>query len=206
MSAINLRAFHCIFLLTFTFLLYPTYKKEKRTRKLPPVWDLALIALAIAVFGYLILNYTRVAQNGGRLTQMEIVIAGIALLIVFEAARRASGNLAILAAIFLAYNWFGQYLPGRLGHNGYTIPAGTYPNQDEDVQTSAIKMVMFCRGDLDEETVYQLTKTFWENIDKLGEAQSNLKGLTPEEAVNDIADLPLHAGAEKYSNEIGVLQ
>jgi len=32
-SAVNLRAFHCIFLLTFTFFLYPTYKKERRTRK-----------------------------------------------------------------------------------------------------------------------------------------------------------------------------
>ena len=30
-SAVNLRAFHCIFLLCFTFLLYPTYKKEKRS-------------------------------------------------------------------------------------------------------------------------------------------------------------------------------
>ena len=30
MSAINLRAFHCIFLLAFTFLLYPTYKRERR--------------------------------------------------------------------------------------------------------------------------------------------------------------------------------
>ena len=29
-SAINLRAMHCIFLLLFTFLLFPTYKKEKR--------------------------------------------------------------------------------------------------------------------------------------------------------------------------------
>ena len=86
-----------------------------------------------------------------------------------------------------------------------TIPAGTYPNQDEDIQTSAIKMVMFCRGDLDEETVYQLTKTFWENIDKLDDSQANLKGLTPEEAVKDIADLPLHSGAEKYYTEIGVL-
>lgn len=85
------------------------------------------------------------------------------------------------------------------------IPAGTYPNQDEDVQTSAIKMVMFCRGDLDEQTVYDLTKTLWENIDTLGEAQANLKGLTAEEAVKDIAGLPLHAGAEKYYKEIGVL-
>ena len=86
-----------------------------------------------------------------------------------------------------------------------TIPAGTYPNQDEDVQTSAIKMVMFCRGDMDEQTVYDLTRTFWENIDELGEAQANLKGLTAEEAVKDIAGLPLHAGAEKYYKEIGVL-
>lgn len=120
-SAINLRAFHCIFLLSFTFLLYPACKKERRVRKLPPVWDLALIVLSVGTFGYLILNFTRIAQNGGRVTRMELVIAGVALALAFEAARRASGNLAVLAAIFLAYNWFGQYLPGKLGHNGFTL-------------------------------------------------------------------------------------
>ena len=120
-SAVNLRAFHCIFLLCFTFLLYPTYKKERRRRSLPPVWDLALVVLTIGAFGYLILNYTRIAQNGGRVTDFELILAGVALVLAFEAARRASGNLAILALIFLAYNWFGQYLPGRLGHNGFTL-------------------------------------------------------------------------------------
>ena len=120
-SAINLRAFHCIFLLAFTFLLYPTYKKERRVRSFPPVWDIALIILGAGAFGYLILNYTRVAQNGGRVTDFELLIAAVAVVVVFEAARRASGNLAILALIFLAYNWFGQYLPGRLGHNGFTL-------------------------------------------------------------------------------------
>ncbi len=101
----------------------------------------------------------------------------------------------IIAALQADYPWYAPF----------TIPAGTYPGQDEDVQTSAIKMVMFCRGDLDEETVYQLTRTFWEHIDELGEAQSNLAGLTPEEAVKDIADLPLHPGAQRYYQEIGVL-
>ena len=33
-SAVNLRAIHCIFLLVFTFLLFPTFKKEKRKRNL----------------------------------------------------------------------------------------------------------------------------------------------------------------------------
>lgn len=100
----------------------------------------------------------------------------------------------IIAKLQAEYPWYA----------GYTIKAGTYPNQDADVQTTAIKMVMFCSADLDEQTVYDLTKTLWENIDSLGEAQGNLKGLTPEEAVKDIANLPLHDGAAKYYAEIGV--
>ena len=120
-SAINLRAFHCIFLLFFTFLLFPTYKKEKRVRKLPPVWDILLILLGTGSFGYLILNFTRIAQTGGRVDSFEVGIAAVALLVVFEAARRASGNLALLALVFLGYNWFGAFLPGLLGHNGFTL-------------------------------------------------------------------------------------
>ncbi|MBR1672002.1 MAG: TAXI family TRAP transporter solute-binding subunit [Fretibacterium sp.] len=102
---------------------------------------------------------------------------------------------AVLSALQVKYPWYASF----------TIPAGTYPNQDKDVHTSAIKMVMFCRGDLDEETVYDLTKTLWENIGTLGEAQVNLRGLTAAEAVKDIAGLPLHAGAQKYYAEAGVL-
>lgn len=120
-SAINLRAMHCIFLLLFTFLLFPTFKKEKRVRRLPPLWDIVLILLGVGSFGYLILNYERIAMTGGRIDTHEVVIAGAALLVVFEAARRASGNLAVLALVFLAYNWFGEFLPGYLGHNGFTL-------------------------------------------------------------------------------------
>ncbi len=101
----------------------------------------------------------------------------------------------IIATLQGEYPWYAAY----------TIPAGTYPNQNEDVQTTAIKMVMFCSADLDEETVYDLTKTLWENIDTLGESQSSLKGLTAEEAVKDIASLPLHDGAAKYYKEVGAL-
>ena len=66
-------------------------------------------------------------------------------------------------------------------------------------------MVMFCSADLDDETVYSLTKTFWENIDELGKTQPNLKGLTPWDAVVDIADLPIHNGAMRYYSDINVL-
>ncbi|MBR1672003.1 MAG: TRAP transporter permease [Fretibacterium sp.] len=120
-SAVNLRAFHCIFLLCFTFLLYPACRGERRARRLPPLRDVALMTLTCLSFGYLILNYTRIAQNGGRLTPFELAVAGVGVVLAFEAAHRTSGNLTLLAAIFLAYNWFGQYLPGRLAHNGFTL-------------------------------------------------------------------------------------
>ena len=120
-SAINLRAIHSIFLLVFTFLLFPTCRKEKRNRTMPPFWDIAFIIASAGSFLYLILNYTRIAQTGGRISDMETGIALLAVICVFEAARRASGNLSILAAVFLAYNWFGAYLPGYLGHNGFTL-------------------------------------------------------------------------------------
>ena len=102
----------------------------------------------------------------------------------------------VFAKLKAQYPWYVKY----------TIPAGTYPNQKEAVQTTAIKMLMFCRGDLSEDTVYQLTKSFWEHIDELGKSQKNLKGLKPADAVKDIADVPLHPGAVKYYKEIGVLK
>jgi len=38
-SAVNLRAIHCIFLLVFTFLLFPTFKKEKRKKNASKCWS-----------------------------------------------------------------------------------------------------------------------------------------------------------------------
>ena len=87
----------------------------------------------------------------------------------------------------------------------YTIPAGSYPNQKEAITTTAIKMVLFCSAKLDDETVYMLTKTLWENMAELGESQASLRNLTAEEAVRDIAGLPIHDGAQRYYKEIGVL-
>ena len=120
-SAINLRAFHCLFLLMFTFLLFPVTRKSLKQRRYPSLLNLLLIALSIFCILYLVIYFPRVARSGGRLNTTDLYVAGIGILLVFEASRRACGNLGILAAIFLAYNWFGAYIPGALGHNGLTL-------------------------------------------------------------------------------------
>ena len=121
MNAVTLRAFHCMFLLLFTFLLYPATEKQNRMRMLPPITDMLLIAFTVLTFIYFLTHYTEIARIGGRINTFQTLLAAIALVIIFEAARRTSKNHAILAAFFFAYNFYGKYIPGPLGHNGFTL-------------------------------------------------------------------------------------
>jgi len=82
-----------------------------------------------------------------------------------------------------------------------TIPAGTY-GIEEDVSTVAVKAMLVVRNDLDEETVYNITKAIFENTDKITHAKGKL--IKAETALDGIGDMPLHPGAEKYFTEKGV--
>lgn len=82
-----------------------------------------------------------------------------------------------------------------------TIPAGTY-GIDSDVTTVAVKAMLVARKDLDEETVYNITKAIFENTDKITHAKGKL--IKAETALDGIGNIPLHPGAEKYFAEKGV--
>ena len=86
------------------------------------------------------------------------------------------------------------------------IPAGTYNGQDEAVATSGVKLTLFITADVDEETVYQMTKVFWENWDYLTETHAALKKADPKEACNDVAGVEIHPGAARYYREIGIME
>ena len=53
-SAVNLRAINCIFLLVFTFLLFPTFKKEKRKESFRPfgTWRLSFVPQAASCISF----------------------------------------------------------------------------------------------------------------------------------------------------------
>ena len=72
----------------------------------------------------------------------------------------------------------------------YTIPKGTYPDQEEDITTVGTKAVLVVSNDLDDETVKQLTA---------GAFKSN-SGLDTDFAREDIA-IDFHNGALEYYAE-----
>jgi len=85
----------------------------------------------------------------------------------------------------------------------YTIPAGTYPGQDADVQTITVKATLIVSASASEEDVYKLTKAIFDNIDAI--TLENAKGaeLSIENATSGMT-APFHSGAAKYFAEKGV--
>lgn len=123
MDAIKFRVWHLGFLLLFSFLYFPASKKGKGQRKLPTLFDMLCIVLSIFVLGYFLLTYdTFVRERGGQNTVMDLWVGGIAILLLLEASRRVVGNgLTLIATFFLLYNFFGAYIPGMLGHYGFSV-------------------------------------------------------------------------------------
>ena len=129
------------------------------------------------------------------------IMAGMPTAAVTEMCATANGKLVpisddIIAKIQAEYPWYSKF----------TIPAGTYDNQKEDVQTTAVKMLLLTDASMPDDLIYSLAKTFWENVGDLSKAHAVMKTVTPEMAVTDLANIPLHPGAEKYYKEIGLLK
>ena len=121
LGAVKLRTAHIMILLPLAFLLYPTYRSERRKRKAPPVWDILLCALAVFCFAYILKRYDALAKTG-RLNDTDVRVGIICLLLCFEAARRTSGNLAMIALVFLSYfALWGRWVPGTFGTAAFTL-------------------------------------------------------------------------------------
>ena len=121
LGAVKLRAAHVMVLLPLAFLLYPTFRKERRKRRWMPVWDVLLCAAAIVCFAYILRRYDGLARTG-RLNNTDVWVGIVCLVLSFEAARRTSGNLAVIALVFLSYfAVWGRFVPGVFGTAAFPV-------------------------------------------------------------------------------------
>ena len=129
------------------------------------------------------------------------IMAGMPTAAVTEMCATANGRLVnmdpeLIKKIQAEYPWYSELV----------IPAGTYDGQTEPVRTTAVKMLLLADASLPDDVAYDLAKTFWENLDELGQAHAVMKSVTPDMAVKDLSGIPLHPGAEKYYRESGQLK
>ncbi|MFU0789479.1 TRAP transporter permease [Cerasibacillus sp. JNUCC 74] len=115
------RTIHLGFALSLIFLLFPARKKQGIKHKV--AWyDYILVMLSIIVCGYWPLYYDTIVQQVGGISQVQMVIGGLAIILVIEATRRAVGlPITVIAALFLIYAFFGRQMPGMLAHRGLSL-------------------------------------------------------------------------------------
>ncbi|MGB0672138.1 MAG: TAXI family TRAP transporter solute-binding subunit, partial [Rhodospirillales bacterium] len=85
----------------------------------------------------------------------------------------------------------------------FVIPAGTYPDQKKDINTVAQPNFLAVRDDVDEESVYKITKTIYENLAFLQGIHKATMAMAIDKAIAGLP-VPLHPGAAKYYAEQGI--
>jgi len=113
------RAMHVGFLLLLGFVLLANLKAKSRAGK-AAFWIMGLAGLGTGLYQWVF--YFDLIRRSGFLTPADLVVGVVLLVLVFEGARRLMGlPLAIIAGIFLAYCFFGNYLPAPFIHRGYSF-------------------------------------------------------------------------------------
>lgn len=115
-----LRSVHLTFALLLVFLLYPAKRGLRKDRI--EWYDIALALLAFAAVIYIPLNYEFIVRNVGNFGVTEVVVGLVGMVLLMEACRRVVGlPILVIVLIFLSYAVFGKYIPGFIGHRGYSV-------------------------------------------------------------------------------------
>jgi TRAP transporter TAXI family solute receptor len=130
-----------------------------------------------------------------------MVMAGVPTSAVTEMLATADGQLLsysdeAIAKLQEKFPWTADY----------TIKAGSYENQAEDVKTVAQFNFLVAHKDIPEDVAYDLVKSFWENLSELEGSHAVVKQFDVQNALKGAGDIPIHPGAAKYYKEVGVLK
>jgi TRAP transporter 4TM/12TM fusion protein len=116
----HLRAIHVAFVLLLSFLVFPI---ARRFRHRVMWWDWLLALGGVATAVYLIAGGDDFFDRSILPDDWDVLFGVMLMVLVLEAMRRTTGwILPFITVCFLAYAFFGPYLPAPWTHKGYEIP------------------------------------------------------------------------------------
>lgn len=121
LTVMQQRPIHLAFVLFLIFIVFPSSPKQDK-HKNPSLVDLILALAGAWSSLYLAYHYVTIVRRGGYMLPFDMIVGLIFLILILEAARRVIGKfILILAGVFIAYLFFGQYAPGIFSHAGYSL-------------------------------------------------------------------------------------
>ncbi|MGM0476290.1 MAG: TRAP transporter permease [Pseudomonadota bacterium] len=87
-----------------------------------PLIDVGLGLLAAFCAAYLFLFHQELAERAGRPSGVDMLAAGLGLILLLEASRRVLGPaLMVIAGLFLLYVFAGPWMPDLIAHGGASL-------------------------------------------------------------------------------------
>src|ERR1700704_175011 len=114
-----LRYAHVAFVLMLCFLLFPM---SARFRNHIRWWDVAAGITGAAILIYAIEGGEEFTDRATMPTHLDVVLGVVFIVLLLEATRRTTGWIVpCVAMAFMAYAYFGPYLPPPWTHRGYDV-------------------------------------------------------------------------------------
>jgi TRAP transporter 4TM/12TM fusion protein len=114
------RGAYLLFTMLLCFMLYPA--RKGKVGDSVSILDWVLCGLVVVAVGYWIIEFPHYSLRARNPIQMDIIMGTIITVLSLEVARRTINViLPLLALAFLAYAYFGPYVPGILGHPGFSF-------------------------------------------------------------------------------------
>jgi TRAP transporter 4TM/12TM fusion protein len=115
----ELRYIHVAFVLLLSFLLFPL---AARFRNHVQWFDVIPAVAGIGIIIYALAGGDDFLDRAAVPDRWDVILGGIFIVLVLEAARRTTGPIMpIVAILFIAYAMFGPYLPPPWTHRGFDI-------------------------------------------------------------------------------------
>lgn len=83
------------------------------------------------------------------------------------------------------------------------IKGGTYKGTDKDIVTFGNAATMVTTANVDADTVYQVVKAVFDNLDRFKRLHPAFANLDPKQMISNGLSAPLHEGAARYYKEQG---
>jgi TRAP transporter 4TM/12TM fusion protein len=114
------RGVYVLITYVLVFLFYPSSSRGRKDR---PTWlDVLLAGLAFAVTAYWMIEFEALNYRMGAETRIDFLISTGGILISLEVCRRVLGwSLTMVGIAFIAYCYFGPYMPDVIAHRGFSF-------------------------------------------------------------------------------------
>lgn len=96
-----------------SFLVYPA-KKDSTKKNHIPIYDIVLMVLGAGAYFYFVINFKTIIGHATRISQLEVIVGIIGILVLAETCRRVVGiPILCVATVFIGYAFYSGLGAGR---------------------------------------------------------------------------------------------